>query len=433
MTGAQVHAHLPSMPTPFNPPRRCLTLWSHRDFVCLWSAHGVSNLGSRITREALPLTAILVLAAPTEQIGVLAALILAPGLLVGFIAGHWIDRLRKRPLMIAMDWLRALVLLSIPIAALFNALHIAHLYAVALCMGSLSALFEIADQSYLPTLLARKRLTEANAKLAATTAVTEASGPALTGALVQWLSAPIAMVFDALSFALSACFLARIRRREIVPAHHATVPLWFGVRAGVVASFSDPAVRAIFIANAMIALFAPMFVPIYAYYAIRELGMTPFLLGIAISCGGAGAMIGAALAPRLTRALGVARVLVLGLSMLGTAQLLVPIAHGSPVAATLWLGAAQFIGDGFFVLYLVNELSVRQQLIPAHLLGRANASLRMTTGALAPLGILLSGAAATLVGVRTMLWVSVYGLLCASLFLGLLLAARERTLHRAYK
>jgi MFS family permease len=301
-----------------------------------------------------------------------------------------------------------------------------HLYAVALGMGTLSAFFEIADQSYLPTLVSRRRITEANSKLATTTALAETGGPALTGALVQGLSAPIAIAFDALAFLVSGCALLRIRRREKLPAAAlaAKRPLWRGVQEGWAASFAEPEVRAVFVANVMIAFFAPMFVPVYAYYAIHDLGMTPLLLGFAISCGGAGALAGAALTPVLARRFGIAPMLITGLSMLGVAQLLVPLAHGRPEAATGWLAIAQFIGDGFFVFYLVNELSVRQQTLAPAVLGRANASLRMATGALAPAGILLAGLLADAVGPRPVLWISVGGILGTALLLAVLLPSR---------
>src|SRR5579864_4285992 len=180
------------------PHRR--ELWRNPDFLKLWTAQGISEIGSRITREGIPLTALLVLHAGAVQMGLLNALGGAAVLVFGLSAGVWTDRLRRRPVMIAADLGRAAVLASIPLAARAGSLALGQLYAVAALAGVMTVFFDVADQSYLPALVARDRLLEANGKLTLSSTIAEIAGPGLTGFLVQLITAPIAILFDAVSF-----------------------------------------------------------------------------------------------------------------------------------------------------------------------------------------------------------------------------------------
>ncbi|HEX9370340.1 MAG TPA: MFS transporter, partial [Roseiflexaceae bacterium] len=193
-------------------------LWRHRDFMRLWSGQAVSKLGSTITREALPYTAILALGASPAQMGLLGAAGAAPLLLIGLLAGVWVDRLRRRPIMIAADVGRALLLLSIPLAYLLGALRIEQLYLVAALAGVLTVFFDVAYQSFLPTLVEREQIAKGNGKLAVSDSIAEIAGPPLGGTLVQLISGPATALLDALSFLFSACALARIRAVEPPPA-----------------------------------------------------------------------------------------------------------------------------------------------------------------------------------------------------------------------
>ncbi|HLX08939.1 MAG TPA: MFS transporter, partial [Thermoanaerobaculia bacterium] len=209
------------------------------DFLKLWTAKAISELGSRITREGIPLTALLVLHASALQMGLLNALGGAAVLVVGLAAGVWIDRRRRRPVLIAADLGRAAVLASIPAAALAGRLAMGQLYAVAALAGVLTIFFDVADQSYLPTLVEPDRILDANAKLTLSSTLAEIAGPGLTGFLVQLITAPIAILFDALSFLVSALLLVAIRQREPPPERRPSERLPAQALAGVRWIFTD--------------------------------------------------------------------------------------------------------------------------------------------------------------------------------------------------
>ena len=193
-------------------------LWKNPDFVKLWLGQTVSYFGSGITGIALPLTAILLLGATPVQMGILGALDGVSVLAIGLLAGVWVDRVRRRPLMITTDIGRAFILSTIPLAALLGVLHIWQLYIVAGLAGMLTVIFNVASSAYLPSLIPHESLVEGNSKLGMSDALAEIGGPAVAGPLVQLLSAPFAIVFDALSFLFSACCLGLIRKPESRPA-----------------------------------------------------------------------------------------------------------------------------------------------------------------------------------------------------------------------
>ena len=192
-------------------------LWQQPEFMKLWIGQTISEFGSRITRDAIPLVAVITLAATPAQMGVLTAIGSLPILFLSLIAGVWIDRLRRRPIMIVADLGRAIILLTIPLAALSGHLTIGLLYGVVALMSIFSLLFDLAYRSILPSLVAREQLLEGNSKLATTESLAEIGGPALAGLLIQWISAPLAIFFDAISFLFSGISVALIRKPEGVP------------------------------------------------------------------------------------------------------------------------------------------------------------------------------------------------------------------------
>ncbi len=272
------------------------SLRKNSDFSRLWVAQAVSAFGSRITREGLPYAAVLTMSATPTQMGYLAAVGGVPVLLFGLFAGVWVDRLRRRPILIASDLARALVLAFVPVAALLHILSIWHLYVVAALMGILTLLFDVADRSYLPTLVRRDQIMEANSKLSATGSLAEVGGPALAGVLVQALTAPIAIAFDALSFLWSALCLSLIKRseqRHIPEAEHAEHNIWREIGEGLRVIWQDRVLRALAISATVRGFFGWFFAALYAFYAIQELGLTTGVVGLLVSAGGVGALVGA--------------------------------------------------------------------------------------------------------------------------------------------
>src|SRR5690349_3562034 len=227
--------------------RRYLTgLWNNPDFVKLWLGQTVSQFGSGITGIALPLTAVLLLAATPAQMGILGALDGIAVLVIGLLAGVWVDRVRRRPLMIATDLGRAFILSTIPLAALLGVLHIWQLYIVAAFAGILTVIFTVASPAYLPSLIPQDSLIEGNSKLGISDALAEIGGPAVAGPLVQLLTAPFAILFDAFSFLFSACCLALIRKPEPHPAtSELKTSIWSDLIEGLRLVFKNPLLRSL--------------------------------------------------------------------------------------------------------------------------------------------------------------------------------------------
>jgi MFS family permease len=300
-------------------------LWRHSGFLKLWVADAVSVLGSQVTTLALPLTAALVLGATPAQMGMLGAAQYAPAVVVGLFAGVWVDRSRRRPLMVAADLGRALLLAAIPLAALAGALRIELLYAVAFGSGALGVLFATARGAHLPSLVERAALVEANGKLSVTGSVGLIAGPGLAGLLVRWLSAPVALVADALSFVVSGLLVGAIRADEPPPATRPARPSVVAEAAeGVRVLAREPVLRAFVLSSATLDVGWNALMAVYLLYLARELGQPATTIGLIFGVGSAGALAAGAVAGRIAARLGLGRTLVgsqlvVGLGGLGRA------------------------------------------------------------------------------------------------------------------
>jgi MFS family permease len=394
---------------PFRAPQG--SLWRHADFLRLWSAQSVSAVGARITREGLPLAAVLTLKASPAQLGVLAALSLAPGLIVGLTAGGFVDRSRRRGILIGADLARMAVLLTVPIAAWLHILTMAQLYVAAVLVGGASILFEIADHAYLPGLVGRDLVLEANAKLSVTDSLAEIAGPALAGVLIQWLAAPMALAVNAATYLVSALFLGGVRTREAPPpaAAQAKGHLLADLRAGTAIIWASPLLRPLFLTAATGNLFIYFFASLYVVFAIRSLGLTPALLGVTVAVGGVSALIGALFGPAMIRRLGIGPAYLVAGILAAASALLIPMARGTGASAMLFLVLAQLLGDGFGVIAGVASTSLRQSVTPPESLGRVGAVFQAGPGGLAMLGALAGGLLAGRLGIRPTLVIAALG------------------------
>ncbi|MGI8587676.1 MAG: MFS transporter [Chloroflexia bacterium] len=398
--------------------RRFTGLWHHPDFMKLWAGQAISEFGSRITRDGLPLAAVISLHATPGEMGLLFAIGSAPVLLVGLPAGVWVDRLRRRPIMIAADIARALVLGSIPAAAILGYLRIEQLYIVSAVAGVLTVFFEVAGQSYLPALVSREQIIEGNSKLGASSSLAEIGGPSLAGGLVQALTAPIAILFDALSYLASAASLALISKPEPPPEpKQERANIWLDVTEGLRLVLGHPLLRSIAGGSGIRNFFGGFYGALYSLYAVATLGISPGVLGLLITAGGLGALPGALLAERLSRRYGVGRTIIGALAFSVAFAPLTPLAGAFGLPPVGFLLAAQFFGDFGLVIYFINALSLRQSLVPDRLLGRANASMQFLEGGVAPLGALLAGALAEGIGPRATLWIASAGFAVSALWL----------------
>ncbi|MDO8614366.1 MAG: MFS transporter [Dehalococcoidia bacterium] len=386
---------------------RLTGLWRNPDFLRLWAGETISVFGSLVGRTALPFTAILVLDASPLQVALLMAADIVAGLLFGLLAGVWVDRLPRRPIMIAADIGRAGLLASIPAAYALDALSLEQLYVVAFFMGTLTIFFDVAYLSYLPSLVERGEILEGNSKMAASWSVAEVGAFSSAGWLVQLLTAPVAVLVDAVSFLFSALFVGAIRRPERPPVPEAERE---GVRreiaAGVRTIAHDPVLRAV-AASDMIAHFSfRMFGAVFLLYVTRGLGFEPGVLGLTFAVGGVSSLVGALFAARAARRFGIGPAMVLGVLMMGGSMLFVPAARDASLLALSFLVAQQALGDGFYTIFDINQVSLRQAITPEAVLGRVNAGIHFGVLAAMLLGALCGGALGEVIGLRATLAVA---------------------------
>jgi MFS family permease len=395
------------------------TLWANSDFVKLWAGQTVSKFGTHISGAAMAATAVLVLQATPAQMGFLGLFAGLPVLIVSLLAGVWVDRLRRKPILIGADLVRAFILLSIPIAALTGRLSMSQLYVVAGLVGVLSVFYNVADQSFLPAVVTRDKLVEANARIGASDALAEIAGPSLAGILVQWMSAPYAIFVDASSYLFSAASLGMIRALEPPPASQAHPHVWHEMMAGLRIVTGHPILRALMATTATHRFFGSFIGTIYWLFLVRDLGLPPAIVGVSIGIGGVGAFLGTLVAEHFTRRFGLGRTIIGSLIIvpLWSGLLFLPLTTWSVSMISALFFVMQLMGDIFWSVFFINVVSLRQGIIPTHILGRASASLDFVGEGAGPIGALVAGGVATAIGARATWLVGAAGILAGSLWL----------------
>jgi MFS family permease len=407
-----------------NPPGR---LWRDPDFVKLWASQTVTLTGSQITLLALPLAAV-ALGAGAREMGWLAAAQSLPLLLFGLPAGTWIDRLPRRPVLIATELGQGLVLALIPLAAILGVLRLEYLYPLAFMASALAVLTEVAQLAYLPALVGRERLVEGNSDLAVAGQIARLAGPAAAGALVQAATAPLALLADAASFLAAAGLLGTIRARE--PAHPARAgrrDLRREIGEGLRVVFRHPVLRTLTGAWGLYYCVFFMFYSQYALYGTRELGLTPASLGLIVSVASIGGILSAVVTERVTDRFGLGPTMAGALFFAFLGMLLFPAARGPAALAVAVLLIAQTLIRTTDQLFYINYLSVLQRATPDRLQGRVNASVRVFTAGTVPLGALLGGALGEAIGLRAVGVVAAAGVGIAFLLVACSPARRLRS------
>ncbi len=393
-------------------------LWLHKDFLKLWAGQSASLVGHIISAIALPLTAVLALDATPLQMGVLMAIGGLPSLFIGLFVGAWVDRHRRRPVMIAADWGRAALLMVVPIAALLDMLRIELRYFVAIGMGTLSLFFNVAYRSYLPSLVGRERLVEANSKLEVSAAAAELAGPGIAGVLVQLITAPMALMVNALAFALSAASLAFIRVQEKEPApSQGQASIWKEAVEGLRVVGRHPVLRALASGEAHISLFNSLLEAVFLLYIARNLEIGPLLLGLIFSSASVGLLAGAFMAERITKWAGMGPAIMVGIMVSASGDLILPLAGGPKYLVVALLVMGQLLFGFGLTTYRVSRESLRQALTPDALLGRTSAVMRVVSLGAVPVGALLGGALGETIDLRATLLVAVAGEFMAVLWL----------------
>jgi MFS family permease len=384
------------------------SLWRHRDFMMIWSAATVSILGSQVTLIAVPFIALTMLGASVFQVSLLAAVEMLPFLLFTLPAGAWLDRVRRKPVLVGADICRGVVLMSIPVAYVAGSLTIGQLFGVAFITGTLTALFDVADQSYLPAILERDDLVEGNARLQISYSVAQIGGPTLGGNLIAIVAAPMAIAIDSLSFFISGGFISAIRRREEVP------PRRLGESGGPRSMRSEIAeglryvvgnryLRPIAACTGISNLFAAALFGVFPVLIWTELRLPPAFFGTVMGAASVGFLAGAALSSRLPDSLGIGRTIVVSAALGSPAFLLLTLTPEDLNLAAVTLFVGWFVAGMSQVIYNVAQISLRQAVTPADMQSRMNATMRFIVWGTIPIGSVMGGVLATVLPVRAAL------------------------------
>jgi MFS family permease len=392
------------------------SLWHDRNFLTIWSGQAFSQFGSQIQELAIPVLAVLLLNATEFEVGLLNAAGVAAFLVVGLPAGAWIDRMRKRHVMIWADAVRAVALAAIPLLWWLGTLQIWHLYAVALIVGVATVFFDVSYQSLVPALVRPSQIAEANGKLQATYELANIAGPGLGGWLVAVLSAPLAILATVGTYLISFVALLFTRDNEKPRDADDRSPILSEIWEGLRFVFTERLLRRIVATTATSNFFNTVSWTMLPIFILRELGLSPASMGVIFSLGAVGGLLGAIATPHIVRWIGEARAIPvssIGFSVVG---LFLPLAALVPSVAFPLLVVQGFIASFTVLLYNITQVTFRQRITPPRLLGRMNASVRFVVWGVMPIAALLAGALGTWLGVVPTMWIGAIGELFAALF-----------------
>ena len=380
------------------------------DFVKVWTAQTISVFGSQISGLAIPLVAALVLKVDPFAFALLGTIEMLPFILFTLPAGAWVDRLRRRPILISGDIGRAIILASIPVVYAIDPswLTIWQLYLVGFATGVLTVFFDVADQSYLPSIVERDQLIEGNSKLQISQSAAQIAGPGIAGFLISLVKAPFAIALDSLSFLVSAAFVLTIRRPEPPVERHVDEsgkhPSFIqDVREGIGFVVGNPALRGIAAGTSTSNLFGSIGGAITLLYVVQDLKLTPEQIGLVFALGNVGALIGAFVANRAAGWFGLGPTIV-GSLFLGSFMLLLfaiaPVDNSIPflVAGGIFGGMSQMV-------YNINQVSYRQAICPPRMQGRMNATMRFLVWGTLPIGGIIGGILGSTIGLHNTIWV----------------------------
>lgn len=392
----------------FGPP-----LLREHNFRNFWFGQTISVFGDQITLLALPIVAVLVLDADPAQMGLLTAIGLLPHLLLSLPAGVWLDRIqRRRRLMVIADVIRAAVIAIVPLAFVLDVLSIELLFVVTFLVGTVAVFFDLAWLTLVAAVVRRDQLIAGNALLNASRSVSAVGGPAIGGVLIQILTAPIALLADAVSYLASALFLSRVRTPD-QPVEHDPGTIREQLAAGMSFIVRDPIMRPSVFAVATLNLFNYAFQGLFILFATRHLELDPGVLGLALGAGAVGGVIGAAIAAPLGRRIGIGPALIVGLVLFPAAIIVIPLAEGLPFEAIVAiLVGSEFLGGMGVMILDINGGSMLIARTPARIRGRAGGAFRFINMGIRPIGATIGGILGSLIGVReTLLIVTVAQLL----------------------
>jgi predicted MFS family arabinose efflux permease len=392
-------------------------VWGQPEFLKVWAASSISAVGSQVTVLAVPLTAVLVFGAGPAETGLLTAVGVAPNLLLGLVAGAWVDRLPRRPVRIAADLASAVVIATIPGAALLGVLRLEHLYAVAFLAGCCTVFARISVTAMVPALVGRHNLLEANSMLISSFSLSQIIGPSLAGVLVQIISPPLALLADAASFLVSAGTFLRVRVAEPAVGASSRPGIWHEIMEGLVWLRGEPILFRLTVCIGLANLAWYGVQAVVVVFATADLGLSPAMLGLSLGAIGPASLVGALVSAHMARRLGLGPTLVIALSGEALSRVVLLLAGGPPLAAALTIGLSQAIFGFIAPLWDVNSNSLRQTATPERLLGRVSAASTFVGVGMAPIGALLAGWIGQVAGLRVALLEATFVTLIAVLVL----------------
>jgi MFS family permease len=397
------------------PPVRQGSLWRDRNFLTMWSGQALAQVGSQVTELAIPVLAVLLLHATEFEVGLLNAAGVAAFLVVGLPAGAWIDRMRKRRVMIWADAVRAAALLPLPLLWWAGLLEMWHLYAVALVVGIATVFFDVSYQSIIPSLVRPNQIAEANGKLEATRELANISGPALGGWLIGLITAPFAILATVGTYITSFIALLLTRDHEQSRAAEDRGPILREIGEGLRWVFGNTLLLRIVGTTGISNFFNTLSFTMLPIFLLRELGLTPAAMGLIFSLGSIGGLAGAVATPHIVRWIGEARAIPVSAIAFSTVACMLPLAATFPAVAFPLLVVQGFVGSFTVLLYNITQVTFRQRITPPRLLGRMNASVRFCVWGVMPIAALLAGGLGTWVGVVPTMWIGAAGQLLSAL------------------
>ncbi|HXM55277.1 MAG TPA: MFS transporter [Candidatus Dormibacteraeota bacterium] len=390
-----------------------MQLWRDRTFLPFWLSSTVLALGYQIAFTAVPLVAVVTLQASAGATGVLRAVVALPNLAFGIPAGVWVDRLPRRRVLIAASALAAIVTATIPAAGVAGVISLPQLYLVAFLTGTAGVFRGIAATAYLPSIVERDELLRANTMLATTNSTMGIVGPSLSGLLVQLITAPLALLADALMSLVSVVVLSTIRRPEPPRPARAAHRFRAELVEGITIVIGHPILRWLMLFIASFNLFSSVAQAVFILYMARQLHLPPATIGLVLAAAGPGALLGALMARRGALRIGIGPTIVAGGVTFGAGWLLTPLAAGPPAALVVLLMGSQFLLFAGAQLANVNIQSLRQAVTPDRLLGRVDGSMLLAFQGMIPIGAVLGGLIGQEFGPRSALWVAAAGSLGA--------------------
>ncbi|MGI8578274.1 MAG: MFS transporter [Nocardioidaceae bacterium] len=391
---------------------RPASLWKHRGFTAFWAGETVSQFGDRVTELALPLIAVVTLTATSTQVGLLTAAVWVPNLL-SLLVGSWVDQLtHKKSVLVTADLVRAATLVSLPVAHWFGVVTLGQLFAVALLSGAGQVLFSTAYPSFFVGLVERSQYIDANSKLNTSRSASFVAGPAVGGFLIQVLTAPVAVLVDSLSFVVSAILIGKVRVVATAPEKTGT-SLLANARAGLSYVLREPYLRAGLGCVTTVNFFSFLATALIVLFASRTLGLPAGMIGLAFGVGAVGGLVGAVLAPRLSRRFGVGPMIVAGAILFPAPTAAIAFAGGSRWVAAAVLAGAELVSSVGVMLLDINLNSVKTAVIPDRLRSRVAGTFGTINYGVRPLGAVVGGVLGGWVGLRpTLILAAIGGSLC---------------------